>query len=351
MDRNTTDPIHKSVDDDDAVTAASTDVTISPIFEGTIPSVSRRPSLSSAHLSRTTGMKDRLPDASKSPEEGLINELSTELEKLPCKEELTDLIEKLQIANKELIATNERIATEVDFLKNENETLKKELEETKTQYTELVVKVEEIEAENHKLCEDLAAEKKLMSELHKDHELFRDRMLKENLQKTKQLETLRKQADDLESQLQERLQETANMKQKLDIEKHSRERRLELLHELEVTRQEKLFALGERDDGLRLQKSLSTELDSLKEQFDLQSSELRNEHWRHSVLTKEFNSLLNENSRLKLQLGRRMSNGRLLGRDWSASPARAQPVTQRRLIQTSSTTSSLPSIQNTPSSL
>jgi hypothetical protein len=87
--------------------------------------------------------------------------------------------------------------------------------------------------------------------------------------------------------------------------KNYSDRDIELLHEIEMLKNEKRDTETEKDDVQRENKKLKQDLKNLQISLDEKDSELRNENRRHSVLTREFNSLLDENNRLKLQMRRR----------------------------------------------
>lgn len=80
------------------------------------------------------------------------------------------------------------------------------------------------------------------------------------------------------------------------------DREVELLHELEMLQTEKTGWLVEREDAEKVKAQLRGELARLQTTVDEAAANMRNEKRRHAVLAREFNSLLEENNHLKLQV-------------------------------------------------
>lgn len=97
----------------------------------------------------------------------------------------------------------------------------------------------------------------------------------------------------------------------------------ETLHEIELLKNAKEDWLREKRDLEKKYSNLNQEAGDLQRKIEEQANELRNEKKRHYLLTRQYNSLMEENNKLKQKLGlklvsnnqhRQHENGRLSAR-------------------------------------
>merc|ERR1712038_1586036 len=126
--------------------------------------------------------------------------------------------------------------------------------------------------------------------------------------RTKDWENARIEVKVKDTELRKLSHELENATHKLELASNlaAHDRRMELMHEIELLREEKEGVTERKEEAIRVNERLNQELSQLQQKLQISAVELKNENRRHGLLTKEFNSLLEENSRLKVQLRRRI---------------------------------------------
>ena len=90
------------------------------------------------------------------------------------------------------------------------------------------------------------------------------------------------------------------------------DRDIELLHEVDVLHDQQRQTQRQSDEADSANTKLREDLCTVQANYDEKVAELRNESRRHSLLTKEFNSLLDENNKVKQLLMLRRRQGAML---------------------------------------
>ena len=236
---------------------------------------------------------------------------AAKLTRTAAKDVITEALDFLDKEAEQLRAMNNSYVVENSKIKEENEKLKKELDDLKSQRATMLSNLEKVEVENLKLKDDVKNHIEKFKEEKKKSENVHNKLLEENAKFVKQIENLRKEATIREVQLYDKSQELEQLKKKLEEinRRNNNDRHMELLHEVEVLKSERRHLYQEKGVTLRENKNLKEEINNLENSLETKISELNNENRRHFVLTKEFNSLLEENNRLKQQMRTRNAPG------------------------------------------
>ncbi len=224
-----------------------------------------------------------------------------------AKDAILDAVEFLEKENEQLRTVNMSVIKEMNEVKNENERLRNEMKTILGEKKVLLSKIGDVEKDSNKMSLNMKEQAQMFEEVKKEKDDIKDKLLQENAKHVKQIENLRVDIAQKEAELKRRVHEMENMRQ--NIEESTRnsmhERRMELLYEMEMLKGEKKELTLQKDEIQKLNIKLHDEMKDLENTIEEQVCKLRNENRRHSLLTKEFNSLLEENNRLKLQLRRR----------------------------------------------
>ena len=236
---------------------------------------------------------------------------AAKLTRTAAKDVIMEALDFLDKEAEDLRTLNNSYIVENGKIKEENEKLKRELEELRTQRATMLNNLEKIETENVKLKSDIRSHMEKLKEEKKRSEAIHSKLLDENTKFVKQIENLRKEATIREAQLYDKSQELEQLKKRLeDINRrNNNEHHMELLHEVEMLKSERRNFHQEKGATEEENKNLKEEINNLENTLETKISELNNENRRHFVLTKEFNSLLEENSRLKQQIRSRAAPG------------------------------------------
>ncbi|KAK2167614.1 hypothetical protein LSH36_26g14019 [Paralvinella palmiformis] len=208
-------------------------------------------------------------------------------------------VETLELENSRLLMANEQIMAQLVELRQENSQLRKELNAA-------ALKCERLEEDKQRLEKKLREQNRHLAE-ESSRFAESNAVLRSELDaRRRQCETARYDLARRDSDCRAFVRELDGLKRRLE----QSERRLvensdvEMFHEVEMLKAECKDLSSERDETLKVNKKLDNEMLKLQTSLDEKLSELRNENRRHSLLTKEFNSLLEENNHLKLQLRR-----------------------------------------------
>ncbi len=212
--------------------------------------------------------------------------------------------ERLRTINNELVAENERV-------KKENEDLKHELSESKLETSMHLKQIEKCQDENLKLREEVKMQIEKYKEEKKRSQNVSNKLLEENAKFVKQIENFKKEVSFKSAELATRSKEIEMLNKKVDQlnKSNKHENYVEMLHNLEVLKNEKRDIILQKEKVEALNMKLKEDIVDLEKSLEGKTSELSNEGRRHSILTKEFNSLLQENNRLKQQMKDRGNNG------------------------------------------
>ena len=99
-----------------------------------------------------------------------------------------------------------------------------------------------------------------------------------------------------------------------------------------MVRMDKDKETEQKNEAFRKNAKLNQELAELQNKIQENAVELRNESRRHDLLTKEFNSLLEENGRLKVQLRRRIHTQEAYESKKQAQTSQAIPVDNKEPV-------------------
>ena len=233
------------------------------------------------------------------------------------KQAILQAVEVLENENEELKTANCELETENESLRAENMKLRAQLEESKRNgilWTQKITSLQ-LELENvSQTIEDLKQEKlKFEKEtecvrLHlRERNNIERNLIDENAKFVRQLDNYKRDLQQKENENKQLANDLKLIRKQLESRdrKNYSDRGIELRQEIELLKSEKRDLCNVREDLDKSNKKLRSEISRLENQLDDRVSELKNENRRHSLLTKEFNSLLEENNHLKLQLRRR----------------------------------------------
>ncbi len=212
--------------------------------------------------------------------------------------------ERLRTINNELVVENERF-------KKENEDLKHELNESKLESSRHLKQIEKCQEENLKLKEEVKVQIEKYKEEKKRSQNISSKLLEENAKFVKQIENLKKEVNYKHLELANRSKDIEMLNKKVEQlnKSNKHENYVEMLHNLEMLKNEKRDIILQKEKVEALNMKLKEDIVDLEKSLEGKTTELSNEGRRHSILTKEFNSLLQENNRLKQQFKDRGNNG------------------------------------------
>ena len=212
--------------------------------------------------------------------------------------------ERLRTINNELVVENERF-------KKENEDLKHELNESKLESSRHLKQIEKCQEENLKLKEEVKVQIEKYKEEKKRSQNISSKLLEENAKFVKQIENLKKEVNYKHLELANRSKDIEMLNKKVEQlnKSNKHENYVEMLHNLEMLKSEKRDIILQKEKVEALNMKLKEDIVDLEKSLEGKTTELSNEGRRHSILTKEFNSLLQENNRLKQQFKDRGNNG------------------------------------------
>ena len=270
---------------------------------------------------------------------------------MSARDVIIEALDSLESENEGLRQLNEKIRSEFAHLQQENERLRHELERMRSDQDAFKNRVFDLEDANSALEKEVSATKRSLKEERKTVAVMQEQAASERDASAKRVEDLHnsllkhedamRRAEKEVSELQSRLEKSAR--------KNYSDRDVELLHELEQVKQEKRVLSGDNDELERLNKRLKKELNEVQVYLDEKEAELKNESRRHTLLTKEFNSLLEENSHLKLQIRRRGSQPSLLAPKSNAFASESSD--NLAALQQDSTDESVQDLRETPTSM
>lgn len=217
------------------------------------------------------------------------------------KQVIYEAVEALELEATKLRNANDRITTEVEVLRLENDELRQQLEMTKEerdaanrQIKALDEANRRLEAENRRCIDALEKESKRTKEFE---EMLKKRTAQDSEELQKLKDALNRKAADLKAVHQE--QEAIQMRLEKATKENLDDRSFELLHEVESLKRELQNVRVSKDDVSRTNMNLLTEIKNLEMLLSDRELQLRNEMMRHSLLTTQFNSLMEENAALK----------------------------------------------------
>ena len=216
-------------------------------------------------------------------------------------------LDTLENENDQLKTLNTKITSELSVLERENERLRNELQQMRNERNGMRNRVDKLDSTNGELHQEIQQLTSQLSEGHRCLEETKTQWYEERSIQNKQLEDLRNLITQREEAKKRTEREVEALRNRLErtARKNYNDRDIELLHEVEMLKEEKNDLAGDLEELNKVNKKLKTELNNLEISLDEKDAELKNEGRRHSLLTKEFNSLLDENNRLKLQLKRK----------------------------------------------
>ena len=224
---------------------------------------------------------------------------------------ILEALETLERENNELRRTNNSVLGENEQLLYENERLRQELDQLRSEKEHLSSKNTSLIEDNRRLLLDRENEQRRANEEHQERSAMESILNEERSKFIKDSENLGMELGRTQGELRTALRELDNLRRKLDqsSRKNFHDKDVEMFHELEAVKGERGDLARENSELHKHNRKLSAEVKNLGQLIDEKASELRNENIRHTVLTKEFNSLLEENNHLKLQLRRRGAHG------------------------------------------
>ena len=226
---------------------------------------------------------------------------------MSARDVIIEALDSLETENVELRQLNDNIRSDFAHLQQENHRLRHELERMRKEQETIKDRVIQLEDTNSNLEKEVHVTKKTLKEERKNVSVIHEQVHEEREAMTKRVEDMRNTLVKREDAMRRAEQELQELQVRLEkaARKNYSDRDVELLHELEQVKQEKRVLISDNDDLDRLNKRLKKELNEAQAYLDEKEAELKNENRRHQLLTKEFNSLLEENSHLKLQIRRR----------------------------------------------
>lgn len=225
------------------------------------------------------------------------------------------VLDTLEDENEQLKHMNTRIQTELDNLDRENQRLRHELQQMRNERSAMTSHLQQVEESNKQLCSQVESQQTTLNQEAVTISQLRDKLSEERVVNTKQVEDLKNLILQREESVKRAEREVDSLRNRLEraARKNYSDRDIELLHEVEMLKEEKRDLSLDNQQLGRVNKKLKTELSNLQTIVDERGADLKNESRRHSLLTKEFNSLLDENNRLKLQNRRKSTQNNMLG--------------------------------------
>ncbi|KAI0237753.1 hypothetical protein LSAT2_011607 [Lamellibrachia satsuma] len=244
------------------------------------------------------------------------------------RETIMEVVGWLESENAQLRNLNADIMAQMRRLADGNDRIKKQLASSQTQQQQNSSRVATLQETNNRLKADLEA----VARKHRDEKRRveeREAVLRdENAAMQRQIDAMKADVSEMEAALARARQETDSATAQLSRaqRRNFNDRDIELLHDLDVLRDQQRHAQRQSDEANAANATLQGELGLVQASFDEKVAELRNESRRHSLLTKEFNSLLDENNKLKQQM-RRRRQGALMQQQQQATEAAAAATT------------------------
>ena len=271
---------------------------------------------------------------------------------MSARDVIIEALDSLESENEGLRQLNDKIRSDFAHLQQENERLRHELERMRSEQDAFKNRVFDLEDANSALEKEVSATKRSLKEERKAVAGLQEQAASERDANAKRVDDLRNSLLKREDAMRRTEKEVGELQSRLEkaARKNYSDRDVELLHELEQVKQEKRVLSGDNDELERLNKRLKKELNEVQLYLDEKEAELKNESRRHTLLTKEFNSLLEENSHLKLQIRRRGSQPSLLAPKTNAFASESSD-NLGALQQQDSTDESVQDLRETPTSM
>ena len=221
-----------------------------------------------------------------------------------AREAILQALGLLEQENEEVRGTNNKLVQEVDGLRQENQWLRQELNQFKVDIQTSKQHVDKLEAQNKELQQDY---KQQTLNYEEEKAMCKDakRQLSEEVARFMQtMEARDKEATERQNLIKRLERELDALRSKLErsARKNYSDRDMELLHQVDMLRAEKKEMSVDKDQLQGVNKKLRDDISNLTVTLQQKDAELKNENRRHSLLTKEFNSLLDENNKLKMQM-------------------------------------------------
>ena len=221
-----------------------------------------------------------------------------------AREAILQALGLLEQENEEVRGTNNKLLQEVDGLRQENQWLRQELNQFKVDIQTSKQHVDKLEAQNKELQQDY---KQQTLNYEEEKAMCKDakRQLSEEVARFMQtMEARDKEATERQNLIKRLERELDALRSKLErsARKNYSDRDMELLHQVDMLRAEKKEMSVDKDQLQGVNKKLRDDISNLTVTLQQKDAELKNENRRHSLLTKEFNSLLDENNKLKMQM-------------------------------------------------
>ena len=204
---------------------------------------------------------------------------------------------------------------EMEELRAENHQLRKDLDCAMTDREHSLTQCDQMEEDNRLLEEKIRIQNQHFAEENRKFYALESSLKQDGETTRKQYDAVKSDCVKREADVRSLTRELDNMRSKLEkaMRRNAQQKDVEAFHEIEMLKSERKDLLYDRDETTKLNKKLANEIKKLESSLEEKVSELRNENRRHSLLTKEFNSLLEENNHLKLQLRRRRQGSNTLG--------------------------------------
>ena len=216
-----------------------------------------------------------------------------------ARDTILSAVETLELENSKLQQINEKMVAEVASLRQENSLLRQQLNSAK-------LRCERLEKDNELLEDELREQRRLIANESDKFVELESSLKRECETRRRECETTRRDLEKRDCDCRKLVRQLDELKEQLERSRRRlvEQNDVELFHELQMLKAECKDLTNDRDRTLKANKKLGNEMEKLRISLEEKLSELRNENRRHSLLTKEFNSLLEENNHLKLQLRR-----------------------------------------------
>ena len=259
----------------------------------------------------------------------MSNDVSERRTSSSVRDTIIAALDSLESENEQLRDINSKVQDELSALERENQRLRNEIHQMKSDRHSFKHRIQEMEATQDELQQELQNNKLSVKESARVIQELRAKFSEERKQLSKQSEDLKNMLIQRDEAIRRAEQETEALHMRIEraARKNYSDRDIELLHEVELLKAQKRDLSLDNDDIRKMNKKLKHELNNLQTIFDEKEAELKNEGRRHSILTKEFNSLLDENNRLKLQIRRRSNPPSMLTNAFSSPSLESMDTT------------------------
>lgn len=228
-----------------------------------------------------------------------------------------EAVEALELEAARWRQANEKAEAEVERLQRENGHLRQQLEKTKEAADSSLRRIQILGEENRVLKlearryrEAFESESRRVTDLEEmrtkreAHETSEAQRLKEALnRKSAELKTVCQECETIRTKLER--------SSRLNVD----DRSIELLHEIDLLRRELAAVRLSKDEVSKSNAGLLVDIRNLENFLGDREVQLRNETMRHSLLTSQFNSLMEENAVLKERQHVKTTNQRLCEKD------------------------------------